>query len=66
MAKNTEEEHAYHHVLRVIIVSFIKGSPPSIAVEFGRRAIEMEKFIKDKGDAREFSLLFPIRSMAER
>ncbi len=60
MAKNTEEEHAYYHVLRVIIVSFIKGSPPSIAVEFGRRAIpghhrptfqEMEKFIKDKGDA---------------
>lgn len=39
MAKNTEEEHAFHHVLRVVIVSFIKGSPPTIAVEFGRRAI---------------------------
>ena len=59
MAKNTDEEHAFYHVLRVIIVSFIKGSPPSIAVEFGRRAIpghlrpsfqEMEKFLKG-GDA---------------
>jgi chemotaxis protein MotA len=55
MAKNTDEEHAYYHVLRVIIVSFIKGSPPSIAVEFGRRAIpghlrpsfqEAEKYLK--------------------
>jgi chemotaxis protein MotA len=55
MAKNTDEEHAYYHVLRVVIVSFIKGSPPSVAVEFGRRAIpghlrpsfqEMEKFLK--------------------
>jgi chemotaxis protein MotA len=60
MAKNTDEEHAYYHVLRVVIVSFIKGSPPSIAVEFGRRAIpgnqrptftELDKFIKDKGEA---------------
>ena len=59
MAKNTDEERAFYHVLRVIIVSFIKGSPPSIAVEFGRRAIpghlrpsfqEMEKFLKG-GDA---------------
>jgi chemotaxis protein MotA len=61
MAKSTEEEHAFYHVLRVVIVSFIKGSPPSIAVEFGRRAIpgnvrptftEMEKYIKNRdGDA---------------
>jgi chemotaxis protein MotA len=60
IAKLTDEEHAYYHVLRVVIVSFIKGSPPSIAVEFGRRAIpghqrptfqELDKHIKDKGDA---------------
>ena len=60
MAKITDEEHAYYHVLRIVIVSFIKGSPPSIAVEFGRRAIpghqrptfqELDKFIKDKADA---------------
>ena len=58
MLKATEEEHAYYQVMRVIIVSFIKGSPPTIAVEFGRRAIpgnvrpsfqETEKYIKDKG-----------------
>ncbi|MGB7439085.1 MAG: flagellar motor stator protein MotA [Candidatus Acidiferrum sp.] len=60
MAKIADEEHAFYHVIRVVIVSFIKGSPPSIAVEFGRRAIpghqrpafdELDKFIKDKGDA---------------
>jgi len=46
--------------MRVIIVSFIKGSPPTIAVEFGRRAIpgnvrpsfqELEKYIKGGGEA---------------
>jgi len=60
MAKNTEDEHAFYHVLRVVIVSFIKGSPPSIAVEIGRRAIpghvrpsfqEMEKYLKGGSDA---------------
>src|SRR5271163_2381386 len=59
MTKAADEEHAFYHVLRVVIVSFIKGSPPSIAVEFGRRAIpgntrpsfqEMEKFLKGGGD----------------
>ncbi len=59
MAKATEEEHAFYHVLRVVIVSFIKGSPPSIAVEFGRRAIpghvrptfqELENHIKERGE----------------
>jgi len=58
MAKATEEEHAYYHVMRVVIVSFIKGSPPTIAVEYGRRAIpgnvrpsfqELEKYIKGGG-----------------
>ena len=58
MLKATEEEHAFYQVLHVVIVSFIKGSPPTIAVEFGRRAIpgnvrptfqELEKYIKDKG-----------------
>jgi chemotaxis protein MotA len=39
MAKTSDEEHAYYHVLRVVIVSFMKGTPPTIAVEYGRRAI---------------------------
>jgi chemotaxis protein MotA len=43
-----------------MIVAFIKGTAPSMAVEIGRRAIpghvrstfqDAEKHIKDKGDA---------------
>jgi chemotaxis protein MotA len=60
MGKGTEEEHAYYHVLRVVMVSFMKGVPPTVAVEFARRAIpghvrpsfqETEKFIKGGGGA---------------
>src|SRR5207245_4297620 len=39
MAKLSEDEHAYYHVLRVLISSFIKGAPPIMAVEVARRAI---------------------------
>ena len=39
MTKAVDEEHSYYHVMRVAIVSFIKGAPPSIAVEIARRAI---------------------------
>jgi chemotaxis protein MotA len=58
MAKSSEEEHAYYHVLRVVMVSFMKGTPPTVAVEFARRAIpghvrptfqEVEKNIKGGG-----------------
>ncbi|HUC52434.1 MAG TPA: flagellar motor stator protein MotA [Candidatus Cybelea sp.] len=60
MAKAADDEHAYYHVLRVVIVSFMKGTPPTIAVEFARRAIpghvrpsfqETEKHIKNSGGA---------------
>jgi chemotaxis protein MotA len=36
MTKAVDEERAYYHAMRVIIVSFMKGSPPSVAVEYGR------------------------------
>lgn len=36
MAKSSEEEHAYYHVLRVVMVSFMKGTPPTVAVEFAK------------------------------
>lgn len=58
MAKAVDEEHSYYHVLRVGIVSFIKGAPPTVAVEVARRAIpghvrptfqETEKTIKERG-----------------
>ncbi len=57
MNKAAEEEHAYYQVLRVMIVSFMKGTAPSMAVEIGRRAIPghvrptfqvAEKRIKEK------------------
>ena len=41
MAKSAEEERAYLHVLRVLILSFLKGSAPMLAVEIGRRAIPL-------------------------
>ena len=60
MAKSADEENAYYHVLRVVMVSFMKGTPPTIAVEFARRAIpghvrptfqETEKYIKSAAAA---------------
>jgi len=39
MSKAAEEERAYLGVLRVLVVSFLKGTAPIMAVEFGRRAI---------------------------
>jgi chemotaxis protein MotA len=60
MAKGAEEERCYLHVLRVLIISFLKGSAPIMAVEFGRRAIpghlrpsfqEVEKTCRGGGEA---------------
>ncbi len=58
MAKASEEERAYLHVLRVVMISFLKGAAPIMAVEFGRRAIpghlrpgftELEKTCRGSG-----------------
>src|SRR5216684_5997301 len=35
MAKINDAESEYYHCLRVGLISFIKGSPPIIAIEFG-------------------------------
>jgi len=35
----SEDEHAYYHVLRVLISAFMKGAPPIMAVEVARRAV---------------------------
>jgi chemotaxis protein MotA len=60
MNKAAEDEQAYYQVLRVMIVAFMKGTAPSMAVEIGRRAIPghvrptfqaAEKRMKEKGDA---------------
>src|SRR5208283_4118785 len=39
MGKTAEAQDEYLHVLRVLILSFLKGSAPMIAIEMGRRAI---------------------------
>jgi chemotaxis protein MotA len=39
MAKTVDDEHAYYHVLRVLMLAFLKGISPIMAVEIGRRAI---------------------------
>lgn len=58
MSKSSEDEHAYYQVLRVALVSFMKGTPPTVAVEYARRAIpghvrpsfqEAESHIKNRG-----------------
>jgi chemotaxis protein MotA len=60
MTKQAEEEHAYIYVIRVVLISFIKGAAPIQALEFGRRAIpgnvrpgfnDMEKSCKGGGAA---------------
>jgi chemotaxis protein MotA len=58
MSKTADDHNEYLHVLRVLILSFLKGSAPMIAIEMGRRAVpahvrpsfdEMEKNCKGGG-----------------
>jgi chemotaxis protein MotA len=60
MQKSSDDEGAYLYVLRVVMISFLKGTAPIMAVEFARRAIpghvrpgflEVEKHCKGGGDA---------------
>ncbi len=55
MTKTAEDHNSYLQVLRVLLLSFLKGAAPMIAIEIGRRAIpahvrpsfdEMEKGCK--------------------
>jgi chemotaxis protein MotA len=39
MVKISDDEHAYLYVLRVLMISFLKGSAPIMAVEVARRAV---------------------------
>lgn len=39
MTKAAEEEHAFLYVLRVLMISFLKGTAPIMAVELARRAV---------------------------
>jgi chemotaxis protein MotA len=62
MTKSAEEHNCYLHVLRVLLLSFLKGSAPMIAIEIARRAIpahvrpsfdKMEKHCKSSGAVTE-------------
>jgi chemotaxis protein MotA len=55
MSKSADDHNEYLHVLRVLLLSFLKGSAPMIAIELARRAVpahvrpsfdEMEKSCK--------------------
>jgi chemotaxis protein MotA len=60
MSKAADEERAYLGVLKVVVISFLKGTAPVMAVEAARRAIpghvrptfsELEKACKGGGTA---------------
>lgn len=62
MRKIADEHHEYLNVLRVLLLAFLKGSAPMIAIELGRRAIpayarpsfdEMERTCKNKTESVE-------------
>ena len=57
MSKTVDEEHSFYAMLRVVLLAFIKGTSPIMAVEIGRRAIpghvrpsfaEVEKACREK------------------
>ena len=59
LTKIIEDEHGFYHVLRVVMLAFVKGMSPSLAVEMARRAIpehvrpsfqEVEKACRQKDD----------------
>ncbi len=58
MSKSAASHNCYLHVLRVLLLSFLKGGAPMIAIEMARRAIpahvrptfdEMEQHCKHAG-----------------
>jgi chemotaxis protein MotA len=62
LSKLVDDENAYYHVLRIVMLAFIKGMSPILAVEMARRAIpehvrpsfqEVEKACRQKDEASE-------------
>jgi len=60
LGKLADDEHAYLQVLRVVMVSFLRGTAPIMAVEFARRAVpghvrpsfqEVESLCRSGGNA---------------
>ena len=74
MAKISDDEHAYLHVLRVLMISFLKGTAPIMAVEFARRAIpghvrpsfaEVESLCRGRGEEASAAAGAPADTPAE-
>lgn len=64
MRKTADEQNEYLHVLRVLLLAFLKGSAPIIAIEMARRAIpayvrptfdEMETHCKNHAPAEQIA-----------
>jgi chemotaxis protein MotA len=60
LTKLIDDEHSYYHVLRVVMLCFIKGMSPILAIEMARRAIpehvrpsfhEVEKTCRGKDES---------------
>jgi chemotaxis protein MotA len=60
ITKLVEDENAYYHVMRVLMLSFIKGMSPMLSIEMARRAIpehirpsfqEVEKACRQRAEA---------------
>jgi chemotaxis protein MotA len=60
LSKLVDDEHAYYHVLRVVMLSFMKGMSPILAIEMARRGIpehvrpsfhEVEKTCRGKDES---------------
>ena len=59
LSKLVDDEHSFYHVLRVVMMAFIKGMSPLLAIEMARRAIpehvrpsftEVEKACRQKDE----------------
>jgi chemotaxis protein MotA len=62
LSKLVDDEHAYYHVMRIVMLAFIKGMSPILAVEMARRAIpehirpsfqEVEKACRQRDESPE-------------
>jgi chemotaxis protein MotA len=62
MAKEVDAQNSYLHVLRVIMLAFLKGLAPILAVEMGRRAIP--EHVRPSFDAMENGCKRPAASEA--
>ena len=64
MTKEADAQNCYLHVIRVMILAFLKGLAPMLAIEIGRRAIP--EHVRPTFDEMENSCKRPAASEAPR